>query len=156
MKQRGIVGHSGGTVEGVDSRGLPIRVLVVDDEAITRKLIIQVLKSVGYEIIAEADNGLAGVEYFKTFKPDIVTLDVKMPVMDGPTTIKKILQVDPNATVVMLTNENDRDTVTELLKLGATDYIVKPVNRERILEKFRNVRTTMEERRRTRKGKESG
>ncbi len=151
MKPKGTIGRSEGTLEGVDARGLPVRVLVVDDEAITRKLTIQILKSVGYDIVAEAENGFIGVEYFKTFKPDIVTLDVKMPVMDGPTAIRKMLQIDPSATVVMLTNENFRDTVAELLKLGATDYIVKPINRERILEKLRSVREKMEQKRHQKK-----
>ena len=132
-----------GIPEGYNKKGTPIRVLVVDDEKLTRKLIIQVLKSVGYEIVAEAENGQMGVELFKTYKPDIVTLDVRMPKMDGVSALKKIKAINKDAVVVMLTAENDSETVTELIKSGATNYIVKPVRRDLILEKMRTVKKDM-------------
>ncbi len=132
-----------GNPEGYTKKGTPIRVLVVDDELITRRLIIQVLKSVGFEIVGEGENGLHGVELFKTYKPDIVTLDVRMPKMDGITALKKIKEINKNAVVVMLTSENDSETVTELIKLGAANYIVKPVMRDLILEKMRAVKEQM-------------
>ncbi len=132
-----------GIPEGYNKKGTPIRVLVVDDEQLTRKLIIQVLRSVGYEIVGEAENGLHGVELFKTYKPDIVTLDVRMPTMDGISALKKIKAVNKDAVVVMLTAENDSETVTELIKSGATNYIVKPIRRDLILEKMRAVKKGM-------------
>ena len=132
-----------GIPEGYNKKGTPIRVLVVDDEKLTRKLIIQVLKSVGYEIVAEAENGQIGFEYFKTYKPDIVTLDVRMPKLDGISALKKIKAVNKDAVVVMLTAENDSETVTELIKSGAANYIVKPVRRDLILEKMRIVKKEM-------------
>ena len=132
-----------GIQEGYNKKGVPIRVLVVDDEQLTRKMIMQVLKSVGYEIIGEAENGLHGVELFKMHKPDIVTLDVRMPQMDGIAALKKIKEINKDAVVVMLTAENDSDTVTELLKSGAANYIVKPVKRDLILDKMRLVKNQM-------------
>ena len=132
-----------GIPEGYNKKGTPIRVLVVDDEQLTRSLIIQVLKSVGFEIVGEAENGLDGVEQFKMFKPDIVTMDVRMPQMDGIGALKKIKEINKDAVVVMLTAENDSETVTELLKSGAANYIVKPVKRDLILEKMRLVKKKM-------------
>ncbi len=132
-----------GTPEGYNKKGTPIRVLVIDDEKLTRKLIMQVLKSVGFEIVGEAENGLHGIELFKLYKPDIVTLDVRMPQMDGVEALKKIREINNEAVVVMLTAENDSETVTELLKSGAANYIVKPVKRDLILEKMRIVKKGM-------------
>ena len=132
-----------GSPEGYTKKGNPIRILVVDDEQLTRRLIVQVLKSVGYEIIGEAENGLHGVELFKMYKPDIVTMDVRMPQMDGIAALKQIKEINKDAVVVMLTNENDSDTVAELLKSGAANYIVKPVKRDLILEKMRLVKKQM-------------
>ncbi len=131
------------TPEGYTKKGTPIRVLVVDDELITRRLIIQVLKSVGFEIVGEGENGLHGVELYKMYKPDIVTLDVRMPKLDGIEALKRIKEINENAVVVMLTAENDSETVTELIKLGAMNYIVKPVMREVILDKMRAVKEQM-------------
>ncbi len=129
-----------GIPEGYNNKGTPIRVLVVDDEQLTRSLIIQVLKSVGFEIVGEAENGLHAIELFKMYKPDIVTMDVRMPQMDGIAALKKIKAINKYAVVVMLTAENDSDTVAQLLKSGAANYIVKPVKRDLILEKMRLVK----------------
>lgn len=135
--------ESKGIPEGINKKGKAIRVLVVDDEQITRSLVMQVLKSVGYEIVGQAENGLDGVEQFNMFKPDIVTMDVRMPRMDGIAALKKIKAINKDAVVVMLTAENDSDTVTELLEAGASNYIVKPVKRDLILDKMRIVKKTM-------------
>ena len=126
--------------EGINERGRACRVLVVDDEEIVRKMVVQVLRSVGYEIVGEAPNGKQAADLYKTAKPDIVTLDVMMPVMDGFTTLKTILEIDPEATVVMLTSESDKELVVRILKEGAKGYIVKPVQREAILQRLRQVR----------------
>jgi two-component system, chemotaxis family, chemotaxis protein CheY len=141
MRVRGHFRSTSKHPEGFDTRGMPCRVLVVDDDPLTRKLIIQVLKSVGYEIAAEAENGLDAFEQFKAQKPDIVTMDVKMPVLDGLKSLQKIIEFDKDAIVVMLTNENVKELVMEILKAGAADYIVKPITRELILEKLRSVRS---------------
>jgi two-component system chemotaxis response regulator CheY len=129
-----------GNPEGLDLRGMPVRVLVVDDEELTRKLIVQVLRSVGYDIVGEAENGKMALELYQHYKPGIVTLDVRMPQMDGYSTLTQILKMDKDATVVMLTNENDRETVTKILKAGAKNYVTKPIKRQVLLEKLREVR----------------
>lgn len=141
MKARGHFRPTSKHPEGYDARGIPCRVLVVDDDPLTRKLIIQMLKSVGYEIAAEAENGLDAFTLYKAHKPDIVTMDVKMPVADGLQSLQKIVEFDKDAVVVMLTNENVKELVVKILKAGAADYIVKPITRELLLEKLRTVRS---------------
>jgi len=126
--------------EGLDAQDRPVKVLVVDDELIVRKLVTQVLKSAGYEIVGEAGDGKRAVEMFRLRRPDIVTMDVQMPIMDGLEALEQILQVYSKAVVVMLTNRQEKELVTKIIKAGAKDYIVKPIDRKLILAKLRKVR----------------
>jgi two-component system, chemotaxis family, chemotaxis protein CheY len=126
--------------EGFDAQWRPIRVLVVDDEEIVRKLVSQVLKSAGYEVVGEAGDGKRAVDMYKTLRPNLVTMDVEMPYLNGIDALEQILAIDPKAVVVMLTNEKEKYTVAKIIKAGAKDYIVKPIKRQIILEKLRKVR----------------
>ena len=126
--------------EGLDELDRAVKVLVVDDEIIVRKLVSQVLKSAGYEIAGEADNGKKAVDMYKMLHPDIVTLDIQMPVMDGFAALEQILRDNPKAVVVMLTSRMEKDIVTRIIAAGARDYIVKPTNRKLILAKLRKIR----------------
>jgi two-component system chemotaxis response regulator CheY len=126
--------------EGWDAQDRPVKVLVVDDEIIVRKLVTQVLKSAGYEIAGEAGDGKRALDMYRMRHPDIVTLDVQMPVMDGFQALEQILQADSKALVVMLTNLMDKETVTKIIQAGARDYIVKPIDRKLILAKLRKLR----------------
>ena len=126
--------------EGFDDQWRPVRVLVVDDEIIVRRLVSQVLKSAGYEIVGEAGDGRRAVAMYASLRPDIVTLDVEMPLMDGFGTLEAILKENPRAVVVMLTNQTEKYTVARIIKAGAREYIVKPIKRNLILEKLRRVR----------------
>jgi two-component system chemotaxis response regulator CheY len=126
--------------EGFDDQWEAVRVLVVDDELIVRKLISQVLRSAGYEIVGEAEDGRRAVEMYKKLRPAIVTLDVEMPIMDGFDALQGILHINPKATVVMLTNRSEKETVSKIIDAGAKDYIVKPIERKLILAKLRKIR----------------
>jgi two-component system chemotaxis response regulator CheY len=126
--------------DGVDKQGRPIKVLVVDDELIVRKLLTQVLKSAGYEVVGEAGDGKRAVEMYRTLRPDIVTMDVEMPYLDGFGALKQILAKDPKAAIVMLTNRKEKYIVADIITAGARDYIIKPIDRQTILEKMRKVR----------------
>jgi two-component system, chemotaxis family, chemotaxis protein CheY len=139
MKVRKDLLGSTNKLDGFDARGMQVRVLVVDDETITRKMVIQVLKSQGYDVIGEAENGLEGVQLYKNLKPDLVTMDVRMPRMDGINALEQIKKINPNAKVVMLTAENDKETVMKLLKGGAANYVVKPIERNILLQKVKEA-----------------
>jgi two-component system chemotaxis response regulator CheY len=127
--------------EGYDEYlGRPAKVLVVDDEVVVRKLLFQVLKSAGYEIVGEAGDGGRAVDLYRMYRPDIVPLDVEMPFMDGYAALEQILKLNPKAVVVMLTNQKEKSVIAKILSAGAMDYILKPINRRVILAKLRKIR----------------
>lgn len=108
------------------------RILIVDDAEFLRMRISKMLTSDGHEVL-EAENGLEAVEVYKKEKPDIVLMDVTMPEMDGLTALKEIKTFDPQAKVIMLTALGQESVVLEAIKTGAKDFVVKPFERERVI-----------------------
>jgi two-component system chemotaxis response regulator CheY len=109
------------------------RILVVDDAAFMRKVIADALAMGGHQIAGEAGNGAEAVERFLALHPDLTTLDIRMPEMDGLAALAEIMTVDPHARVVMCSAAGQRSKVLESIKLGAKDFIVKPVQPDRLL-----------------------
>ena len=124
--------------EGVKADGSPFKVLVVDDSMFVAKQIGQILTSEGYEVVSTASDGLEGVEKYKELCPnlDLVTMDITMPKMDGVTALEKIMEFDKNAKVVMISALGKQDLVKQSLMLGAKNYIVKPLDRQKVLERI--------------------
>ncbi len=110
------------------------RILIVDDAAFMRMMIKNILTSNGYEVVGEAENGLQAVEKYKELKPDLVTMDITMPEMDGITAVKEIKKIDPNARIIMCSAMGQQSMVIEAIQAGAKDFIVKPFNPQRVLE----------------------
>jgi two-component system chemotaxis response regulator CheY len=117
--------------------GSSYRVLVVDDSMFVTKQIGQILTSEGFEVVATAGDGEQGVEKYKELFPnvDLVTMDITMPKMDGVTALEKIMEFDKNARVVMISALGKQDLVKQSLLLGAKNYIVKPLDRTKVLER---------------------
>ncbi len=117
--------------------GSSYRVLVVDDSMFVTKQIGQILTSEGFEVVATAGDGEQGVEKYKELFPnvDLVTMDITMPKMDGVTALEKIMEFDKNAKVVMISALGKQDLVKQSLLLGAKNYIVKPLDRTKVLER---------------------
>ena len=117
--------------------GSSYRVLVVDDSMFVTKQIGQILTSEGFEVVATAGDGEQGVEKYKELFPnvDLVTMDITMPKMDGVTALEKIMEFDKNAKVVMISALGKQDLVKQSLLLGAKNYIVKPLDRAKVLER---------------------
>ena len=115
------------------------RVLVVDDAMFIRHIIGDLLKQHGHEVVGEASNGVEAVERYRALKPDVTTLDITMPEMDGITALKEILGEDPSAKVIMCSALKEKPKVLEALQAGARDYILKPVKPERVLEAVEKV-----------------
>lgn len=107
-------------------------ILLVDDEPHIRKYVGLILKQIGQPVIIEAGNGQEGVAAYQRDNPDLVLLDVNMPIMDGIETLKKLKEVDPNCVVIMLTSLANRSTVEQALELGAANYIRKDTPKEEI------------------------
>ena len=127
--------------EGKKPDGTPYKILVVDDSIFVTKQIGQILNSEGYEVIAPAVDGFEGVEKYKELCPnvDLVTMDITMPKMDGLTALEQIMAFDKNAKVVMISALGKEELVKKALLLGAKNYIVKPLDRKKVLERVAGV-----------------
>ena len=109
-------------------------ILICDDAAFMRMMIKDILTKNGYNVVGEAENGLKAVEKYQETKPDLVLMDITMPEMDGIQALKKIKQADPNASVVMCSAMGQQAMVIESIQSGASDFIVKPFQPDRVLE----------------------
>ncbi len=114
-------------------------VLIVDDSKTSRRILKNILIENGYEIIGEATDGQIGYEKYIEFRPDLVTLDITMPVLDGLGCLEKIMQLDKNANVIMVTAAGQKSKMVEAIKLGATEFIQKPFEPEQILSVIKTV-----------------
>ncbi|MDR1748621.1 MAG: response regulator [Spirochaetaceae bacterium] len=121
--------------------GTPIRVLVVDDSLFIAKQLGQILTSEGYEVLAIAADGKEGLDKYTELSPniDLVTMDITMPRMDGLTALEKILEFDKQARVVVISALGKEDLVKKALMAGAKNFIVKPLDRSKVLERLRSV-----------------
>lgn len=109
------------------------KVLVVDDAPIMRLMLRDILEYNKYEVIGEAANGNEAVQMYKELRPDLVTLDIIMPEKEGIEVLAEILEFDADAKVVMVTAIDQRESLIKAIRIGATDYIVKPFEAERVL-----------------------
>ena len=110
------------------------KILIVDDAAFMRMMIKDILTKNGYEVVAEAANGVEAVELYKSHQPDLVTMDITMPEMDGIEAVKQIKAVNPAAKVIMCSAMGQQSMVMDAIKAGANDFIVKPFQADRVLE----------------------
>lgn len=118
---------------------MAVRVLVVDDAAFMRMMVKDILSKNGYEVVGEAENGMKALEKYQELKPDLVTMDITMPEMDGISAVKEIKKVDPNAKIVMCSAMGQQAMVIEAIQAGARDFIVKPFQAGRVLEAVRKA-----------------
>jgi len=126
--------------EGIKPEGVPYRVLVVDDSMFIAKQLGQILTSEGFEVADTAADGAQGVEKYKALgNIDLVTMDITMPVMDGVSALEKILEHDKNAKIIMVSALGKEDVVKKCLLMGAKSYIVKPLDRKKVLERIVSV-----------------
>jgi two-component system chemotaxis response regulator CheY len=110
------------------------RVLVVDDAAFMRKVVGDALKGGGHEVIGEASNGVEAVARYQELQPELTTLDITMPEMDGLAALKEIIAIDPCARVIMCSALGQESKVLEAIKGGAKDFVVKPFKADRVLD----------------------
>ncbi|MGE5528021.1 MAG: response regulator [Patescibacteria group bacterium] len=115
------------------------RVLVVDDAAFMRMMIKDILRKGGYQVVGEAEDGVRAIEKFRELKPDLVTMDITMPDMDGITAVKEIRKIDANAVIIMCSAMGQQAMVIDAIQAGAKDFVVKPFQPDRVLEAIRKV-----------------
>ncbi|WP_410772414.1 response regulator [Fontibacillus sp. BL9] len=115
------------------------KILVVDDAAFMRLMLKTILSKNGFEIVGEAENGQDAIEKYRTLAPDLVTMDITMPVMEGVEAVRQIKAIDPDAKIIMCSAMGQQAMVVESLQAGARDFIVKPFQEERVLESIRKA-----------------
>lgn len=117
-------------------------VLVVDDSTIMRRNLSAILSNAGHTIVAEAPNGELGVKEYKKLKPDLVTMDITMPILDGINAVKQIMAVDPEAQIIMISSLDQKFMVLTALQNGARHYIIKPFSPEKVIKVVDDVLNT--------------
>jgi len=111
------------------------KILIVDDSIIVRRSIRNLIESETFHtIVAEAGNGHEACELYSTHKPDLVTMDISMPMMSGVEAVKAIREAAPDARIIMISSISEREMVLEALKAGACDFILKPIASDKLLE----------------------
>ena len=112
---------------------MPVRIVIADDEALTRLDVREILEDAGYEVAGEAEDGLDAVDLCGSCRPDLVLLDVKMPIVDGLTAASMIHEEHPEIALVMMTAYNDRQFIADAAASGASGYVVKPVTEKSLI-----------------------
>ena len=117
----------------MNENGKP-KVLITDDSIVMRKMINEILGTNGFEIVGEAKNGGEALDLYKKLRPDLVTMDIVMPREDGIETLKKIIKYDPNAKIIIVSGLHQKALLFEAMETGAKDYVIKPFEKEELLE----------------------
>jgi two-component system chemotaxis response regulator CheY len=114
------------------------RALVVDDSSFQRTIVSNTIED-WFDIVATAENGKEAIEQFKKERPDVVTMDIMMPEMDGITAVKNIKEISPETIIVMVTSVKQKQKMREAAKGGADGYVTKPVNTKKLRDEFADV-----------------
>jgi two-component system chemotaxis response regulator CheY len=115
------------------------KILIVDDAAFMRNMLKDILTKNGHEVVGEAGSGEEAILKYKALSPDLVTMDIVMPGMDGIEATKKIVEEDPNAKIVICSALGQQQMVIDALQAGAKDYIVKPFQPVMVMETIKKV-----------------
>lgn len=115
-------------------------VLIVDDSGLSRRVLRNTLEKYGYVIVGEAVSGKEGVEEYERLRPDIVTLDITMPVMDGLEALRQIMDIDIDANVIMITAAGQQHKMVEALKAGAQEFLTKPYTEAEVIKAFNMIK----------------
>jgi len=118
---------------------MPKTILISDDALFMRTMLKTILVNSGYQVAGEAANGEEAVNMYQECKPDLVFMDITMPVMDGITAVKKIRSFDPSSKIIMCTAMGQKEMVIEAIRSGAKDFIVKPFQPDRVIQSVEKV-----------------
>jgi two-component system chemotaxis response regulator CheY len=118
------------------------KIMIVDDAIFMRQMLAKILIAEGYEICTEASSAKEAIEKYKVFHPDLVTMDIVMPMMeelDGIGAVREIIKIDPEAKVLICSVMGQQSLVVEAIRAGAKDFVTKPVQPTRLLESVKNI-----------------
>ncbi|MCI0370946.1 MAG: response regulator [candidate division NC10 bacterium] len=113
---------------------MAVRVLIVDDALFMRSMIRDIFSREGFEVVGEAENGAEAVRLHRDLKPDLTTMDIVMPVLDGLSALREVVRMDPRANVIMVSALGQESLIAEAIEAGARDFIVKPFQASRVLK----------------------
>lgn len=116
-----------------------LRIMVVDDSSITIKKISQLLEQLGHEVVCSSKTGTEAIVNYKQYLPDLVTMDITMPDMDGIEATRRILEASPDALIIMVTSHGQEQMVIESIDIGAKGYVLKPIKADKLGEMIRQV-----------------
>ena len=116
-----------------------LKILVIDDSPFIFKAVKRALEPAGYEIVGYADNGKLGIEMYEKYKPDIVTLDITMPVMDGLETASNLMCSDPDVRVILLSAMGDETLVQNARKIGIRHFLSKPFKPDELIHTIKDL-----------------
>ena len=125
-----------GSVETADSKG---RIVIVDDSGLSRNVLRKILEDNNFTVVCEASDGVEAVEAYLDYKPDIITLDITMPHLNGNEALKQIIKADSDANVIMITAAGQENKIIDALKAGAKRFITKPFSESDILKNVNEV-----------------
>ncbi len=114
-------------------------ILLVDDAAIMRMMLQEILEDAGHTVIGEAENGQEAIDKYKELKPDLVLMDITMPKVDGLKGVQMIKDFDKSAKIVMCSAMGQKELVLKAIKAGAKDFIIKPFEEKRVVESVNRV-----------------
>jgi two-component system chemotaxis response regulator CheY len=114
-------------------------VLIVDDSKYLRLMISKILKKRGFDIVAEAETGSDAIEKYRQFMPNVITMDIVMPKMNGLLAMKEILALNPKANIVVVTALGHEPLVRQALKIGAKDFVIKPFKVDQLVQAVENT-----------------
>lgn len=115
------------------------KLLVIDDSPFVCKAITKALEGTDYEVVGNALNGRMGIDYYMELKPDVITLDVTMPIMDGIETATKLHEINPNVKIIMLSAMGDETLVSQAKDIGVKYFLTKPFKPEMLKDKLSEI-----------------
>ena len=116
-----------------------LKVLIVDDSLIIRKKITKIIEKLGHEVVFSAQNGQEAIDAYNEHKPDLVTMDITMPDMDGITAVKHIMKDNHDAKIIMVTSHGQEDMVIKSIQAGAVGYMLKPITDDKMAQAIGEV-----------------
>lgn len=114
------------------------KIMIVDDSAFTRNIHMQIIKGEGFEVV-EAESGAEALEMFEKEKPDLVMMDLLMPDMDGMDVTRKLLEIDPDAKIIICSTDKQKTRKEEAKEVGAIGFVTKPIDKEKIVDALKNI-----------------
>ncbi|OXM88395.1 response regulator [Paenibacillus rigui] len=115
------------------------KIMIVDDAAFMRSMLRTILEDAGHTIVCEATNGLEAIDKYAAYRPDLVTMDITMPEMEGIDAVKHIRAIDAAAKIIMCSAMGQKMLIIEAIRAGALDFVVKPFQPERVHEAVNHV-----------------